>query len=301
MAQVLDIVALRSLIAVADHGGFHRAARALLVSQSTVSLHVRRLEKVIGRPAVEPDGRRSRFTPDGLLLLDEARRIVGVHDSALGRLAAEAERVLVVGSTEHAADRILPVLAAAAREVHPGCQVRFRVDRSARLREAVERGAVDLAVLLAGPGRGDGRASGSLPLRWYAAPGWQRPVGGGPLPLVAVEEPCTIRHRALRVLAEHGIAAGVVCDAAYLAGVLDAARAGLGLALLATAGACPDGLVEVPGLPPVPAAPLAALAGRGSDPRLAAAAVRAVRQLLAGPGPVRAGLAPAREPSRSGS
>ncbi len=287
MAQVLDIVALRSLIAVADHGGFHRAAQALLVSQSTVSLHVRRLEKVLGRPAVEPDGRRSRFTPDGLLLLDEARRIVGVHDAALGRLAADAERVLVVGSTEHAADRILPALATAAQSVHPGCQIRFRVDRSARLREAVGHGAVDLAVLLAGPVRGDGRASGSLPLNWYAAPGWSRPGGSAALPLVAVEEPCTIRHRALRVLAEHGIAAGVVCDAAYLAGVLDAARAGLGVALLATAGDCPDGLVEVQGLPPVAPAPLTAHTKRGSDSRLAAAGVRAVRELLRAPRPDR--------------
>ena len=45
MGQVLDISALRSLVAVADCGGFHRAAAALRVSQSAVSQHVRRLER----------------------------------------------------------------------------------------------------------------------------------------------------------------------------------------------------------------------------------------------------------------
>ena len=280
MAQVLDIVALRSLIAVADHGGFHRAARALLVSQSTVSLHVRRLEKVLGSPAVEPDGRRTRFTAGGRLLLAQARQIVDVHDAALRLLATDDTPVVVVGSTEHCADQILPALAAAVRCVQPGAQVRYRVDRSSRLREATDRGAVDLAVFLADGGPGDGVGTAALSLGWYAAPGWRRPPGGAPLPLVAVEEPCTIRHRALRVLAEQGIAAEVVCDAAYLAGVLDAARAGLGVALLGTGGTCPEGLVEVAALPPVPPARLATRSAAGTDPRLTAAAVRAVRELL---------------------
>jgi len=62
MAKVLDITPLRSLIAVADTGGFHRAAASLQLSQSAVSQHVRRLERVLGRPLVEPDGRRARLT-----------------------------------------------------------------------------------------------------------------------------------------------------------------------------------------------------------------------------------------------
>ena len=39
----------------------------------------------------------------------------------------------------------------------------------------------------------------------------------------------------------HGIAADVVCDAAYLGGVQAAVRAGLGVALMATVGRHPDG------------------------------------------------------------
>ena len=52
MEPVLDIVALRSLLAVADRGGFHRAAEALRISQPAVSQHVRRLENAFGRPLV---------------------------------------------------------------------------------------------------------------------------------------------------------------------------------------------------------------------------------------------------------
>lgn len=63
MSAVLDIVALRSFLAIADCGGFHRAAAALHLTQSAVSQHVRKLEKALGRPLVERDGRCSRFTP----------------------------------------------------------------------------------------------------------------------------------------------------------------------------------------------------------------------------------------------
>jgi DNA-binding transcriptional LysR family regulator len=283
MAAVLDIVALRSLIAVADRGGFHRAAEALALSQSAVSQHVRRLEKTLGCPVVERDGRRTRFTAEGGLLLEQARRIVAVHDEAVRTLLGEEgdPDVIVIGSTEHAADQILPLLTAAVREVRPDCGVRFRIDRSARLVEAVDRGTVDLAVYVTEAAATEGIPVGGLPLAWFAAPDWTPPPAPAPLPLVAIEDPCAIRRRALGVLAARGIPAVVVGDAGYLAGVLDAARAGLGAALLASLGQTPEGLAERQDLPVVPAIPISALARRGADGVMVARAVEAVRTLLA--------------------
>ncbi|MFJ2645685.1 LysR substrate-binding domain-containing protein [Streptomyces sp. NPDC087420] len=280
MGPVFDIVALRSLVAVADRGGFHRAAEALALSQSAVSQHVRRLEKTLGRPVVERAGRATRFTEAGNLLLEEARRILGVHDEAARRLLGSEPATIVIGSTEHAADQILPRITAAVHRTHPRCRVRFRIDRSARLVEAVDRRSVDLAVYVTEATSTEGMQVGGLPLTWYAAPGWTPPAAPAPLPLVAVEAPCAIRRRALDVLAARGIAASVVCDAGYLAGVLDAARAGLGVALLATAGRAPDGLVEYKGLPPAPAIRMSAHARPGADPAMVMHAVEAVRSLL---------------------
>ncbi|RDG33723.1 LysR family transcriptional regulator [Streptomyces corynorhini] len=281
MAPVLDITALRSLLAVADRGGFHRAAEALALSQSAVSQHVRRLEKALGRPVVERAGRGTRFTADGARLLEQARRIVAVHDEAVRVLLGDEEDAVVIGSTEHAADRILPLLTAAVREARPRCRVRFRIDRSARLVEAVDRGAVDLAVYVTEAAGTEGTPVGGLPLSWYAAPDWTPPAAPAPLPLVAIEDPCAIRRRALNVLAEGDVPTTVVCDAGYLAGVLDAARAGLGAALLASLGEAPDGLSERHDLPPAPAIRMSAHARRGADPAMVAGAVGAMRALLA--------------------
>lgn len=71
----------------------------------------------------------------------------------------------------------------------------MRIDRSARLTEAVERGELDLAVDVT-----EGTPVGDLPLCWFAAPGW-KPPAAGPLPLLAVNVPCVIRRRALTELA----------------------------------------------------------------------------------------------------
>lgn len=274
MGQVLDILALRSLVAVADCGGFHRAAVILRVSQSAVSQHVRRLEKVIGHPVVERQGRSAVFTPEGQALLSEARRILAAHDDAMRRLVEPERPGITIGTTEHAAGKILPAVTAAL----PDHQVRFRIDRTRRLDAAVDRGVLDLAVYLTEASSADGVPVGELSLTWYAAVGWQ-PTG--PVwPVVAIEEPCVLRRRALAALAGRGLDSYVVCDSGYVAGVLDAVRTGLGVALMATAASTPDGLAERSDLPAVRPASMSLRARSGADPRWADAVTEGLRGVL---------------------
>jgi DNA-binding transcriptional LysR family regulator len=241
---------------------------------------VRRLEKTHGLPIVEREGRGTRFTPEGRLLLEQARRILAVHDEAVRTLLDVDGDTITIGSTEHAADQFLPRLTAAVQEVRPGCRVRFRIDRSARLVEAVERGSVDVAVYVTEAAATEGTPVGGLPLTWHATPGWRPPAAPAPVPLVAIEDPCAIRRRAISTLAAHGVPAAVVGDAGYLAGVLDIARTGQGVALLAAVGSAPDGLTPYDGLPSVTPIPMSALARPGTDPATVDAAFAAVRDLL---------------------
>jgi DNA-binding transcriptional LysR family regulator len=268
MPNELDITPLRSLIAVADTGGFHRAAAALQLSQSAVSQHIRRLERVLGRPLVEPDGRRARLTSSGVALLAEARQLITIHDEALRRLAAAGPDSFVIGATDHAADYLLPPMIAALGAALPDLQVKFRFDRTAPLNEAIDRGSVDLAVFITEASSQPAEPIGSMPLVWSAAPGWSPPPAGEPWPLIAIEAPCAIRERALTELAGHGITARVVGEAAYLGGVLGAARAGLGISLLAMAGAPPDGLARVGALPAAAPISFAARTRHGADPQV---------------------------------
>jgi DNA-binding transcriptional LysR family regulator len=278
MEQVLDIVPLRSFVAVADRGGFQRAATHLHLSQAAVSQHVRRLEAATGRRLVERAGRRSRFTTDGDHLLRYARRVLALHDEALRSFGLDNDETVTIGSTEHAAAQLLPLLTATLGSSLPDHRVRFRLDRGTALREALGAGRLDLALL---PGASDDpRATpvGELELTWYAAPGWVRP--GNAVPLVAFDSPCALRTRALETLAAYGIPAEIGAEANQLAGVHAAATAGLGVALLATLGTTPEGLVERGDLPTPEPLPLSVWHRQGLDTKVSAHATTSLRQLL---------------------
>jgi DNA-binding transcriptional LysR family regulator len=280
MSQLLDIVPLRSFVAVADAGGFQRAADALRLSQGAVSQHVRRLESAIGRPLVERRGRGWRFTGDGEQLVRDARRILALHDEVLQGFRRQAAETVVIGSTEHAAAQLLPFLAASLGQALPGYRIRFRIDRGTKLREGFAAGRIDLALLLGPADDPRATAVGNLDLTWYSGPGWVPPAAG-PLPVVAFDTPCALRTRALQTLSHHSIPVVIGAEALQLAGVQAAVSAGLGVALMATLGQTPEGLTARGDLPAPEPIPLAVWSRPGLAPTVTEHVAGALRGMLA--------------------
>ena len=127
---------------------------------------VRRLESAVGRPLVERSGRGSKFTKDGEQLLGYARRILALHDDALHSFGMETPETVVIGSTEHAAAQLLPALAVDLEQLLADYEVRLRIDRGTRLREALAAGRVDVALLLGPAADPHGVRVGELELTW---------------------------------------------------------------------------------------------------------------------------------------
>jgi len=67
---------LRYLLAVADHGGFTRAAEALHVSQPTLSQQIRQLEDTLGVSLFDRSSRTVKPTDAGLAYIECARRVL---------------------------------------------------------------------------------------------------------------------------------------------------------------------------------------------------------------------------------
>ncbi|SFS34297.1 LysR family transcriptional regulator [Saccharopolyspora flava] len=85
---------LRYFVAVAEEGGFSRAARRLHIVQPTLSMQIRDLEDEIGGPLFERGARRTTLTPAGRALLGEARQVL-----AQAERAQESARLAVQGKT----------------------------------------------------------------------------------------------------------------------------------------------------------------------------------------------------------
>ncbi|OBI14108.1 MULTISPECIES: LysR family transcriptional regulator [unclassified Mycobacterium] len=280
MPQVLDIAPLRSLVAVADCGGFHRAAAALHLSQSAVSQHLRRVEAVVGEPLIQRSGRGIVFTEIGLRVLRHARTILAAHDTALDDLGATEPRLLTIGATEHGADVMLAGLTSLLRERLPDRRVRFRLDRNVSLADSIERGLVDLAIMLDGAGLDRANASGLVRLQWISARSLALPARE-PLPLVIFSEPCTLREPAFAILENHGIDYEIAAECGDLSGLYAAVRSGLGVALLPMIGTLPDGVCPAEGLPPTNLASILVRGRAGIDPGLLGTVDEAVREVLA--------------------
>ncbi|OBI26894.1 LysR family transcriptional regulator [Mycobacterium sp. E1386] len=280
MTQVLDIAPLRSLVAVADCGGFHRAAAALHLSQSAVSQHLRKVETVVGQPLIQRSGRGIVFTEIGLKALRHARAILAAHDTALDDLGATEPKLLTIGATEHGADVMLSGLTGVLRDRLPDRRVRFRLDRNVSLADSIERGLVDLAIMLDGAGLDRANASGIVRLQWISARTLAVPARE-PLQLVIFSEPCTLREPAFAILENHGIPYEIAAECGDLSGLYAAVRSGLGVALLPTIGKLPDGLCPAEGLPPANNASVLVRGRAGIDPELLSTVDDAVRDVLA--------------------
>ncbi|AKU16186.1 LysR family transcriptional regulator [Luteipulveratus mongoliensis] len=279
MSQTLDIAPLRSLVAIAAAGGFHRAAVTLHLTQSAVSQHVRRLEQATGAPLVERVGRRTRFTPDGERLLGEARKILAAHDAAIAQFEQTRSDVLVIGAAQHAAEIMLPEMASAVRESLPHKEIRFRLDRTYAVLDMLDARAIDVAVVTE-LGAAPAQERSKLTLRWYAASTWMPPLGS--VPLVVFNAPCTLRQPSFDTLSGGDLRWHIVAETGDLAGGHAAARAGMGVLLLPTLGAPPEGLREVESLPTPPPVHMAVHTNPHTTKTVSEAVRRGVRRAMRG-------------------
>ncbi|MFE6686417.1 LysR family transcriptional regulator [Streptomyces sp. NPDC057743] len=152
----MDIRQLESFLAIVDHGGFHRAASALYVSQPSLSQAIRGLERDLGGELFHRIGRRAVLTEAGQALIEPARAAVRSLATARASVAAVQElrtgRLDVASMPSQAVEPLTTVVRAFG-ERHPGVCVAIRAAFTAE--EVVERvrtGAAEVGLLaVSGP------------------------------------------------------------------------------------------------------------------------------------------------------
>ena len=150
MIPNLDVDLLKTFLAIADTGNFTRAAEEVNKTQSAVSMQMKRLEELVGRPLFVRDGRQSRFTADGERLIEYARRIVNLNDEAVAAFTKpELTGTLRFGTPDDYADRFLPEILARFSRTHPLVTVNVDCAQSGQLFERARHGELDLALVTA--------------------------------------------------------------------------------------------------------------------------------------------------------
>ncbi len=200
----LDITTLRSLIAIADQGGVTRAAQMLNLTQSAVSMQVKRLEDMLGQTLLDRSQRKISLTPTGEQLVSYARRIVGLNDELITRLTDEHYQGELTLGVPH--DIIYPHIPQVLKHfaaAMPRVQVHLISSNTAQLHESLTKGQVDLILTTEQETQPGGETLTEQPLLWVGACGssiWKQ----RPLP-VAFGKECIFKPIALQKLDAAGI------------------------------------------------------------------------------------------------
>lgn len=98
MIRNLDITALRAFHTVAEVGGVTRAAGQLNLTQSAVSMQIKRLEEMLDLRLFDREGRSLVLTADGENLMSYAGRMLTLNDEVWARFtSSDAEGTIALG------------------------------------------------------------------------------------------------------------------------------------------------------------------------------------------------------------
>ena len=78
----MDLGQLRYFSKIVEHRSFTRAAQDCSVSQPALSQQIAKLEKELGQPLFERQGRSIRLTPAGQVLQTRSEKILQLVDDA---------------------------------------------------------------------------------------------------------------------------------------------------------------------------------------------------------------------------
>jgi DNA-binding transcriptional LysR family regulator len=140
---------LRAFLLVAQHRSFTRAAGALFVTPSALSVLIRELETQLGVRLFERTTRQVALTARGSELLAAARGHLDGLDAVVTRVARaekEAPPSLTLGAPPLVADVILPGAIKAFRSRRPGLHVHLFDGGTPALLQQVEAGTLDMAL-----------------------------------------------------------------------------------------------------------------------------------------------------------
>lgn len=141
---------LQYLVAVAELGGFSRAAARCHVSQPSLSTQVALAEAALGVRVFERDRRGVRVSPAGAVILERARQVL----LAAGDLASTARQqsdpftgTIRVGVIPTVCPYLLPEIAPALRERYPRLRILWIEEKTATLVSRIAAGELDAAIL----------------------------------------------------------------------------------------------------------------------------------------------------------
>ncbi len=265
MAVNVSTELLRSFVAIVDHGSMMRASERVFLTQSAISLQMKRLEDCLQKELFRRSGRSLILTQAGEQLLVMARQILELNDRLVEDLARDnLAEPIQIGVVQDFAEAILPdVLGRFVRNTRSP-QLQVRVQGSVELLRALKAGEIDLAMAIGT--EGDPASVRTVPMLWM---GKHHLLEEAVLPLVLLQQPCVFRDAAIKALETAGRPYRIVLETPHLSGLRAALQGGLGVTCRTRLLVDDDTIEEIPvgnHLPELPKVGYTLHAARDANP-----------------------------------
>jgi DNA-binding transcriptional LysR family regulator len=224
---------LATFLAVEQTGSFTRAAARLGIQQPTVSQHIRRLERQVGRTLVLRDTHSVALTADGEAMVGFARNIVAASEQAAAYFSGDRPSGrLRIGMSDDLALTRLPQILRDFRRHNPLVDFELAVDQSGLLHQRLESDRLDVFIGKRPSGEQRGQLVKRERLVWVGTPSTKLDLTA-PLPLVVYPVPSISRAEMRRALNRARLPFRSACLCRGVNGLIGAVAAGIGISAMA--------------------------------------------------------------------
>lgn len=146
----INLDQLRTLITIADHGSFAKAAIALHLAPPTISLHISELESRVGAQLLSRTKGQVHPTAIGGSLIEHARKLLSDVDHALTDVSRQAQGLagrVRLGASTGVIAHVLPRALATLAETHPDIDPQITILTSQQTLTRLKAGSLDIGIV----------------------------------------------------------------------------------------------------------------------------------------------------------
>lgn len=140
---------LKTFCVAAETLNFRKASEKLMVSQPSVTVHIKLLEEYLGTPLFDRVNNRVFLSDAGKFFLPEAMRLVQQTDHSVNNVRAFAQgyrRKWTIAISPLMAETILPYFLKTFLKRHPDLEINIRVEESNLIEDLVDTGEVNIGI-----------------------------------------------------------------------------------------------------------------------------------------------------------
>jgi DNA-binding transcriptional LysR family regulator len=150
----IDTLGVQAFLAIAEHGGFRKAAESLHITQTALTRRLQNLEQNLGVRLVERTTRSVALTRIGRDFLPQGNRLLSDLSSALSEIRSSGKTRrgdVAIACVPTVGVQYLPKIMQAYSAKHPDNRIKILDYSSAGVAEAVLRREVEFGINIGGP------------------------------------------------------------------------------------------------------------------------------------------------------